>query len=273
MLQKTIDFSHYTSVKIGAIQPLNFIESLEDYDMFLQSGTPINIVGKANNLLISPNAKNLITLSKKFDYIKDLGDCLEVGAATPSGRLFSYAKCKNLFGFEILSKLPGSIGGIIKMNAGLKTYAIKDVLQGILMLDSNTKLCFKSVESLGLTYRNSAISGLIFAGIFKKQANFNSSLVETFTKMRQNQPKEPSFGSCFKNPKGNFAGALIENVGLKGVKFGKNKSLMFSPIHANFLVNLGNSSFEEALDLIQLAKEKVYTESKITLENEVQIIL
>lgn len=272
MLQKTINFSHYTSVKIGAILPLSFIESPQDYDTLLQNGAPINIIGKANNLLISPNAKNLIALSKKFDYIKDLGDCLEVGAATPSGRLFSYAKRNNLSGFEILSKLPGSIGGIIKMNAGLKTYAIKDVLEGILMLDSNTKLCFKSVESLGLTYRNSAIFGLIFAGIFKKQPNFNPNLVEAFAKMRQNQPKEPSFGSCFKNPKGDFAGALIEHAGLKGIRFGKNKSLMFSPIHANFLVNLGNSSFEEALELIQLAKEKVYTESKILLEEEVQII-
>ncbi|EEO25644.1 UDP-N-acetylmuramate dehydrogenase [Helicobacter winghamensis] len=272
MFQKLIDFSQYTSVKIGSIQPLNFIESTEDYDRFLQSGETINIIGKANNLLISPNAKNLITLSKKFDYIRDLGDSLEIGAATPSGKIFSYAKRHNLSGFEILSKLPGSIGGIIKMNAGLKTYEIKDILDGILILDSNVKLKFKSVESLGLTYRNSAIKELIFAGIFKKKFGFKASLIETFAKMRANQPKEPSFGSCFKNPSGNFAGALIEQIGLKGIKFGKNKSLMFSQIHANFLVNLGNSSFNEALDLIHLAKEKVYMESKITLEEEVQII-
>ncbi|MCI5968574.1 UDP-N-acetylmuramate dehydrogenase [Helicobacter sp.] len=272
MLQKTIDFSRYTSVKIGSIQPLNYIESLRDYDNLLQSSTPLNIIGRANNLLISPNARNLIALSKEFDYIKDLGSALEVGAATPSGKLFSYAKRHNLTGFEILSKLPGSIGGIIKMNAGLKTYEIKDILDGIFILDSNVKLKFKSVESLGLTYRNSAIPELIFAGIFKKQKGFNAKLVETFAKMRANQPKEPSFGSCFKNPKGNFAGALLEQAGLKGVKFGKNQSLMFSPLHANFLINLGNSSFEEALDVIVLAKEKVYKESKILLDEEVKII-
>ncbi|WP_299549402.1 UDP-N-acetylmuramate dehydrogenase [uncultured Helicobacter sp.] len=272
MLQKIIDFSQYTSVKIGSIQPLNYIELPEDYDNLLQANLPIHIIGKANNLLISPNASNLVALSKNFDYIKDLGDCLEVGAATPSGKLFSYAKRHNLSGFEILSKLPGSIGGIIKMNAGLKTYEIKDVLDGILILDSNVKLKFKGVKSLGLKYRKSEISELVFAGIFKKQIGFNSDLVEVFTKMRANQPKEPSFGSCFKNPKGNFAGALIEQAGLKGIKFGKNKSLMFSQIHANFLVNLGNSCFEETLDLIHLAKEKVYMESKITLEEEVQII-
>lgn len=272
MFEKKIDFSFYTSIRIGNIHTLNFIESPQDYDYLLQNNTHLNLIGKANNLLIAPNAQNLTTLSKNFDYIKDLGDCLEVGAATPSGKVFSYAKQHNICGFEILSKLPGSIGGIIKMNAGLKHYEIKDVLEGVLMLDSQAKLGFKSVESLGLTYRNSAISGLIFAGIFKKKIGFNASLVETFTKMRANQPREPSFGSCFKNPKGNFAGALIENAGLKGIKFGKNKSLMFSTMHANFLVNLGGSSFDEALNLIQLAKEKVYTQSKILLEEEVRII-
>lgn len=271
MFQKLIDFSKFSSVKIGAEIPLTYIESPQDYQELLEQTTP-QIIGKANNLLISPNAQNLCALSKVFDYIKDLGDCLEVGAATPSGRLFSYAKAHNLGGFEILSKLPGSIGGIIKMNAGLKDYEIKSVLLGILQSDSAFKLSFVDVKNLNLSYRKSEIQGLIFAGIFKKQEGFKQELVESFSKMRQNQPKEPSFGSCFKNPKGDFAGRLIEEVGLKGVRFGKNKSLMFSPKHANFLVNLGDSTFEEALELIDLAEEKVQQTFGIALEREVQIV-
>lgn len=272
MFQKLIDFSHYTSVKIGACLPVTYIESPKDYYMLLQDKLPLHIIGRANNLLISPNARNLITLSKHFDYIKDLGNCLEVGAATPSGKLFSYAKRYDLGGFEILSKLPGSLGGILKMNAGLKHYEIKDVLQGALLLDTQGNLCFQSMESLKLTYRDSAISGLIFAGIFKKQKGFDAQLVESFYNLRSNQPKEPSFGSCFKNPKGEFAGALVEKVGLKGVKFGKNQSLMFSPLHANFLVNLGGSDFYEVLDLIHLAKQRVFNEFNILLHEEVKIL-
>ena len=107
---------------------------------------------------------------------------------------------------------------------------------------------------------------------FKKESGFNHDLVELFTTMRQNQPKEPSFGSCFKNPKGDFAGRLIEAVGLKGVRFGKNKSLCFSEKHANFLVNLGDSTFEEAVELIELARERVRSVYGIALENEVQIL-
>lgn len=271
MLQKLVDFSKLSSVRIGAEVPLNYIESPLDYEELRQQTTP-QIIGKANNLLVSPQAQNLCALGKVFDYIKDLGDCLEVGAATPSGKLFSYAKRHNLSGFEILAGLPGSLGGIIKMNAGLKEYEIKSVLLGILQLDSESRLDFRAVESLELGYRSSGISGMIFAGIFKKQVGFRQGLVESFVKMRQNQPKEPSFGSCFKNPKGDFAGRLIEQVGLKGAKFGKNKSLCFSPKHANFLVNLGDSSFEEALELIALAEEKVQQECGIALEREVQIV-
>ncbi|WP_297811297.1 UDP-N-acetylmuramate dehydrogenase [uncultured Helicobacter sp.] len=271
MFSKLIDFSHYTSVRVGTPLPLNYIESPQDYVALLEQ-TPTQIIGKANNLLISPNAKNLCTLSKKFDYIKDLGDSLEVGAATPSGKLFSYAKRHNLWGFEILCGLPGSIGGILKMNAGLKAYEIQQVTLGILQLDSKAKLEFKGVKSLGLGYRSSSISGFIFAGIFKKQVGFQQNLVGEFTKMRANQPTEPSFGSCFKNPKGDFAGRLIEQIGLKGVRFGKNKSLCFSPKHANFLINLGDSTFEEVLELIEFAKEKVQKDCGIILENEVQIV-
>lgn len=272
MLQKLIDFSRYTSIKIGTQNNLHLIQTPQDYATLLHKGIAPNIIGKANNLLIAPNAKNLYALSKEFNYIKDCGEYLEVGGATPSGKLFAYAKHNNLGGFEILSKLPGSIGGIIKMNAGLKTYEIKDVLLGILQLDHTEKLAFRGIESLHLSYRNSKIKGLIFAGIFKKEAPFRRDLVELFTTMRNNQPKEPSFGSAFKNPKDNYAGALIEKVGLKGVKFGKNQSLMFSPLHANFLINLGDSSFYDALDLINLAKQCVFNEFKILLDEEVKII-
>ena len=271
MQQKFLDFSRYTSIRIGEKNLVNLIENTQDYYEFLQKFTP-KILGKANNLLIAPNAKNLILLDKSFDYIKDCGDFLEVGAMTPSKKLFLYAKEHNLGGFEILSHLPGCIGGIIKMNAGLKEYEIKSVLDGILSIKDSYKLEFIASEALNLQYRKSAINTLIFAGIFKKNKGFNESLVETFKTMRKNQPKEPSFGSCFKNPQGNFAGALIEKVGLKGQRFGKNKNLCFSEIHANFLVNFGGSTFNEALDLIALAQEKVQNAFKITLEKEVQIL-
>ncbi|PZT48583.1 UDP-N-acetylenolpyruvoylglucosamine reductase [Helicobacter valdiviensis] len=271
MQKKYIDFKTYSSIKVGGICEVYEISNPQDYYTLLQSGNPLNIIGKANNLLISPQAKNLIILSKDFDYIKDCGEYLEVGALTPSGKLYSYAKKHNLAGFEILRGLPGCIGGIIKMNAGLKEYEIKSSLLGILCLKNNPQLEFVKSDELSLEYRKSNINTLIFAGIFKKDKGFDENLPPLFASMRQNQPSEPSFGSCFKNPSNNYAGFLIESVGLKGKKFGKNKSLMFSQKHANFLVNLGDSSFLEVLDLIELAKKCVQEKHNILLEEEVQI--
>ena len=98
---------------------------------------------------------------------------------------------------------------------------------------------------------------------------FDSELLAMFKKMRDNQPKEPSAGSCFKNPTNNFAGKLLDEAGLKGYRIG---DMAFSTTHANFLVNLGNGTYKEAMELIDLAKKKVFETSGIELELEIKII-
>lgn len=86
--------------------------------------------------------------------------------------------------------------------------------------------------------------------------------------MRDNQPSVASAGSCFKNPKGDFAGRLIEAIGLKGIKKG---DMSFSQQHANFLVNYGNGTFDDAIYLINLAKQKIKDEFDIDIEEEIII--
>ena len=149
MLQKLINFSHYSSIKIGIPKIVNIIQTPKDYYSLLQNSTP-QIIGKANNLLISPEAKNLILLDDDFDYIKDYENYLEVGGLTPSRKLFTYAKKNNLKGFEILGGIPGSIGGIIKMNAGLKNHEIKSTLLGILSIQDSHVLEFTPTQALKL---------------------------------------------------------------------------------------------------------------------------
>jgi UDP-N-acetylmuramate dehydrogenase len=90
-----------------------------------------------------------------------------------------------------------------------------------------------------------------------------------FAQMRSNQPSEASAGSCFKNPPGDYAGRLIEAVGLKGKKVG---NMAFSEVHANFLVNYGGGTFEEAISLIDEAKQRVMEMFNIPLQCEVVIL-
>ena len=84
-----------------------------------------------------------------------------------------------------------------------------------------------------------------------------------------NQPSTPSAGSCFKNPEGDYAGRLIEAVGLKGERVG---GMEFSTRHANFLVNHGNGNFDDAITLIQEAQKRVYEEFNIWLDCEIIIL-
>lgn len=242
-------------------------------------------IGNGYNLLVSPNAKHLVMLSSEFDYIlvkdtlqnpKDSSEIVEVGGKTNSSSLFRFCKQHNLGGLEFLRSLPGSVGGLVKMNAGMKQYEIKDTL---------LEVCIDGIwrSDFTLSYRSSDIAGIISAARFCLKKGFDSSLLEQFQAMRSTHPKEPSCGSCFRNPSGDYAGRLIEAVGLKGAE---QNGVGFSPHHANFLVNFGVKStqadsaqtkscqaeFADALAMIELAKKRVKERFGIELVPEVQIV-
>ncbi len=258
MFKRIIDFSKYSSIKIGNKTEVFVIEEIEEFskEFFL--------IGGANNLLLSPNPPPLAMLSKKFDYVEIREDKLFVGAATKGGRLFSFAKKHDLGGFEFLNSLPGTIGGMVKMNAGLKEYEIFNDLLAV-----RTEKGYLKKKEISYGYRFADIEGAIFEAVFKLKKGFSSELVEKFRDLRKNQPKEPSAGSCFKNPPGDYAGRLIEAAGLKGYRI---NDAAFSDVHANFLVNLGKASFFDAKELVDLAIERVYEKFKIVLEPEIKIL-
>ncbi len=257
-MEKIIDFKKYSSIKIGPVVRVKIIEEIdkENENFFL--------IGGANNILVSPTPPPLAMLSKKFDYIKIENDELIIGAATPTGKVVSFCKKYNIGGFEFLSKLPGTIGGAIKMNAGVKEYEIKDILKWIRTYKG--KIPKKKIK---LEYRKTDIKNIIYEAGFELKKGYSEILRKKLLELRINQPKNPSAGSCFKNPKGDFAARLIEAVGLKGKRIG---NMAFSEIHANFLVNLGGGSFDEAIELIELAKKKVYEKFKIVLTMEIIVV-
>lgn len=257
LASKTIDFSSFSSIKIGPVCDVFLIDERDKYGDFY-------IIGGANNLLISLFHPKLAKLSKNFDFIKIENDLLHIGAATPSGKILSFCKKHDIKGFEFLGKLPGTLGGMLKMNAGVKQWEISKYLEAIVGANGVIEK-----EKLHFEYRSSNINEIIFEGRFRIESGFDKSVYQMCTKMRQNQPQLPSAGSCFKNPKGNFAGKLIESVGLKGKKIG---DIGFSNMHANFLVNHGNGQFGDAIELIHLAKKRVYEEFGVMLQEEIQIV-
>lgn len=260
MKQKEINFAKFSSIKIGPQINIDLLEEPNDY-------TPDKhyILGSCNNVLIGHNPPPLMLLDKKFDYIRLENNQLVVGAATPSGRVASFCKKNNIGGFEFISHLPGTIGGLVKMNAGLKEWEVFNSLHSILTCQG-----LQTKEQIDHGYRFTKIDSPILEARFDVTfAAFDPSKVEMFHKMRSNQPSTPSAGSCFKNPIGDYAGRLIESVGLKGVKKG---SMEFSSVHANFLVNHGEGRFDDAIWLIQEAQKRVFENSGIWLENEVIVL-
>lgn len=222
------------------------------------------MLGHCNNILIGENLPPLMILGKSFDYIKIENNLLCIGAATAGGRVLSFCKKHDIAHFELLPKLPGSIGGMIKMNAGLKEYEIFNYLHSIVTEDG--EILKKDIPH---GYRWTEFKGVVFEARFEIHTGFNQEHLEMFKKMRDNQPLDPSAGSCFKNPQGDSAGRLIQEVGLKGFQIG---GMAFSQKHANFLVNLGEGTFNEAIALILLAQKKVYEKFEVWLENEIIVI-
>ncbi|MDR0664663.1 MAG: UDP-N-acetylmuramate dehydrogenase [Helicobacteraceae bacterium] len=253
-----IDFQRYSSIKIGSRIEAEVVKDrgFDPRGFF--------IVGNACNLLISPNPPPIAILDRSFDYLRVEGETLIAGGKTPSGRITSLCKKENLGGLEFLSGLPGSVGGLIAMNAGLKNASAFDRL---LWIDfGGGKICAKEVES---GYRFANLRGVVFEAAFKLSKGYDRALEAYYLNIRDSQPKEPSAGSCFKNPIGDYAGRLIEAVGLRGARRG---GVGFSQKHANFLVNFGGGSFDDAIKLIDEAKRRVLESFNIALETEIKII-
>ena len=258
MQTKQIDFSKYSSFKIGGVHEVKIFEndfsSIKNY----------YLIGSCNNTLIGDNPPPLAMLGKKYDFIHIKDDTITIGGATPSGKIASFCKKHNITNFEFLSHLPGKLGGLVFMNAGLKEYEIFEHLISI-----TTPTGVKTKEQIEFGYRYTNINEPILEASFSLAYGFSQERIKMFRSMRANQPSTPSAGSCFKNPKGDYAGRLIEAVGLKGLMRG---DMCFSIQHANFLVNNGDGKYKDAIWLIQEAQKRVLEKFGIMLELEIAIL-
>jgi len=251
-----IDFKKYSSIKIGPKVKVKLINEIINIDEY--------IIGKSCNLLISPTPPPLAMLGEKFEYITLKKDILIVGARTSSSKLFSFAKKNNIAGFEFLSHLPGTIGGLVKMNAGMKE---EEIFNNLVYIKTTNNIYEKKDLDFGYRYLN--LDEVIFEVGFKLNFGFDYQKLNYFKLLRKNQPSLPSAGSCFKNPLNKSAGEILDKLGFKGKRI---NNIGFSQMHANFLVNYKDGNFYDAIKLINLAKTKVYEKFNIKLENEIIIL-
>ena len=205
------------------------------------------------------------------------GNEIIFSAGTNLTSLCRFALEGSLSGLEFAFGIPGTCGGAIFMNAGAYGGEIKDVLTEITHLTPDMKIETISAEAAQLSYRHSIYKSngcIILSGKVKlaedTRENIKARMDDFLGRRKAKQPLEyPSAGSTFKRPEGNFAGALIEQCGLKGKSIG---GAQVSEKHAGFVINKGGATTKNILDLIDLVQATVKNETGVTLEPEVIVL-
>ena len=183
----------------------------------------------------------------------------------------------SLTGLEFACGIPGSVGGAVFMNAGAYNGEIKNVIKEAEVITSSGEIITLSKDELELGYRTSKVmkdNSIVINATFKLEKGNKEEIKETIDdltqKREEKQPLEyPSAGSTFKRPEGYFAGKLIQDSGLKGYSIG---GAAVSSKHSGFVINKGNATAKDILDLIAYIQEKVKKQFGVELHTEVRII-
>lgn len=259
----------------GVFYPKNERELINVYNYLKINNMPFKIVGNGSNLLFSPKSEDIVVLSTKLmdKKINFKGDKVYFSSAVSMPMLYRRCYEKALGGLEEFSCIPGTMGGLIKMNAGAYGKSIFDILDKIRVLQNGkVKTLNKTQVEFGYHQTNLGDS-LILGGSILLTKTSKCEIIKKHTAMVNDrllhQPSGRCCGSVFKNPPEKSAGWLIEQCGLKGIS--KNGAII-SNKHANFIINSNNASFQDIYDLILLCEDCVYQKFNIKLEREVEII-
>ncbi|MGC9143565.1 UDP-N-acetylmuramate dehydrogenase [Hydrogenobaculum sp.] len=276
---KNVDLRDFTTIKIGGVGsymffPENEKEFLDIYKK--HKNDKLCILGKGSNTIFG-DFNGVLINTKHFYDIKisetKEGILVKASAGVPLKDLIKLSVENNVEEFYKLIGFPASTGGAIAMNAGAYGVEIFDFIKGVWYID-NDEIVYKPKEEIFYTYRKTEFENkpvLYGEFLFKKSQQDIKPLAQTINQKRMEaQPLNmPTSGSTFKNPKGHFAGKLLETVGLKGYRI---KDIGFSQKHANFLINYQNASFQNVIDILSIAKERVYKAFNIILEEEIKLV-
>jgi UDP-N-acetylmuramate dehydrogenase len=276
--------SKHTSFKIGGpadilVMPGTIEEISSSIKLCKENDVEYYIIGNGSNLLVSDKGIRgvVIKISEYLDevVVEDAKITAEAGVLLS---VVSKAALKHsLSGLEFASGIPGSLGGAIAMNAGAYGSEMKDVVSSVKCIDENGNVVELSNSQMNFGYRQSRVQlqnmivveveMVLQKGDYEKIKDYMGELTE---KRTTKQPLHlPSAGSTFRRPEGYFAGKLIEDSGLKGLRLG---DAQVSDKHCGFIVNLGNATFSDVTNLIKVVQKTVRDNYSVNLDTEVKII-
>ena len=273
---RNFELSKYCTWRSGCLADYIFYpKNLNDLYKLINLKKKFYMVGNGSNTLFL-NLKDTILIStKKMNSIEFDGEYVVAECGAALNVVMNKSLDKGLLGFEFLTGIPGTVGGALITNAGANGGEISDVLVSVFFIKNGKEIEVKK-EEIEFKYRTSSIkrNEIITKAKFllrKGDPDKARIQIKEYLNHRNNtQPvRWPSAGSVFKNPLPNYAGLIIENLGLKGLSVG---DAQVSNIHSNYIINKNNASPENILSLINMVKDKVLIDTGIKLENEIRII-
>lgn len=282
--EREVSMKNYTSFKVGG--PAELFLSPEDAGQTAKlvrfcekEEIPVFVLGKGSNLLVSDRGiKGAVIYTGKQCGISLVNEnTVRAQSGASLAQLCTFALENSLSGLEFAYGIPGTVGGAVFMNAGAYGGEMKDVLLNSEYVSTDGTSGELDNEAMELSYRHSAYENgnlvITAASVRLAPADRNeikSTMNDILVRRKEKQPLEyPSAGSTFKRPEGNFAGALIEQCGLKGVSVG---GAQVSEKHAGFIINRGGATAADILSLIKHVQARVKAQTGVSLETEIRLI-
>ena len=282
-VEKDVALQRHTSFHIGGpARRMAFPSSAEEMERTMEAaracGARTLILGKGTNLLVADEGLDaLVIKTEQMNGIRQVDEVtLEADAGVSLARFSVFAQQHGLSGLEFAHGIPGSLGGAMYMNAGAYGGEMKHVITHVkaLFTDGVREL---SVEEADFSYRHSIFEendAVVLSATVRltkdDPAQIRSRMDDLMARRKKTQPLEyPSAGSTFKRPEGYFAGALIEQAGLKGLTVG---GAQVSEKHAGFVINTGEATCADVLGVIGEVQKRVNDAFGVQLEPEVRII-
>ncbi|WP_411678955.1 UDP-N-acetylmuramate dehydrogenase [Clostridium thailandense] len=274
---------NHTSFKVGGpvdilVTPESFEQVVEVVKLCKVDNVPYFIIGNGTNLLVKDGGiRGVVVKLCKLDNVRVDDEIIIAQSGAQLKDVSDVAAENGLTGFEFACGIPGSIGGAAAMNAGAYNGEISNVIESAKIIDNNGNIVVINKEQLELGYRMSSIlknGYTVLEVTFKLNKGDQQKIVDRINDLNrrrsEKQPLEyPSAGSTFKRPEGYFAAKLIEDTGLKGMSVGDAE---VSTKHSGFIINKGNATAADVLNLIKLVQKRVKNKFDVDLYTEVRII-
>ena len=274
--------SRHTSFRVGGPAALMALpKTVEEAQACIKTAVSLGVepffLGNGSNLLVPDEGvqRFLIKPVPGLNQIVRDGNTITAGSGVTLARLAMFARGNDLTGLEFAHGIPGSLGGAVFMNAGAYGGEMAQVVRSVTCLNIDGEI--ETVTDFDFGYRKSIFSDgkrLILSAVMELQpgdrATITARMDELAAQRQSKQPLEfPSAGSMFKRPVGHFAGALIEQSGLKGFTVG---GAQVSEKHAGFVINAGGATCSDVLELVRQVQMRVMEKFGVELEMEVRVL-